>query len=118
LGLFVLLFSLGPAAGGRRVRVVVLMRGDAVTAAKALAQPGDAVLAAPGRVGRYTAVRLETTAERAAALASSPGVASVWPWTPPRMHDERSGQILAGAIDSGGRLTAPGYAAWLDARGL
>src|SRR5262245_30254095 len=116
LGLFLVVLSLGSAAGGGRVRVVVLLQGDATAAAKALAKPGDTVLAAPARVGQYTAVRLETTAERAAALASSPGVASVWPWTPPRMHDERSGQILAGAIDASGHLTAPGYSAWLDAR--
>ena len=67
-------------------------------------------LAAPSRVGRYTAVRLETTAERAAALASSPDVASVWPWTPPRMNDERSGQVIAGAETSEwqGRIGARG----------
>jgi hypothetical protein len=107
-----------PVRGGARVRVVVLVDGDRAVAAKALVRPGDTVLAEPSRIGRYTAVRLEVSAERARELADAPGVARVWPWTPPRMHDERSGQILAGAVDEIGRLTGTGYAAWLAERGL
>lgn len=121
LVLALLLFAVAslPSKGGeRRVRVVVLMEGRQTAAAKALTRPGDVVLAAPAAVGAYTAVRLEVTPERAAELARTPGVSRVWPWTPPRMHDERSSQIVAGAIDPEGQLTAPGYVEWLDARGL
>src|SRR4051794_29910559 len=92
LGLFLVVFTSIPAAAGRRVRVVVLTT-DAVAAK--LAAPGDVVLAGPSRLGRRTALRLEVTPERAAALASAPGVVRVWPWTPPRLHDERSDQIVA-----------------------
>lgn len=116
LCLFLLLLSLAPAAGGRRLQIVVLLERGA--AAKSLIQSDDIVLAAPARVGRYTAVRLDVSEQRAAALAESDGVVRVWPWTAPRMHDERSGQIVAGAVDTSGRLTGPGYLAWLDARGL
>ena len=85
---------------------------------KRISTPGDAVLAAPAKIGRFTAVRLEVSEARAAEIALMPGVVRVWPWTPPRLHDERSDQVAAGAIDSDGKLVAPGYADWLAARGL
>ncbi|HQR38209.1 MAG TPA: S8 family serine peptidase, partial [Blastocatellia bacterium] len=90
---------------------------DDATAAKRAIAADDVVLAAPARVARFTAVRLEVSEERARELERLPGV-RVWPWTPPTPHDERSGQIVAGAIDSGGQLTTPGYMAFLESRGL
>src|SRR5262245_41401302 len=117
IGLFLVAVAMTPAAAARRVRVVVLSTDD-VAQAKALVRPGDRVLAGPARIGRSTAIRLEVTPERAAELADAPGVSRVWPWTAPRLNDERSGQIVAGAISDAGQLTAPGYEAWLDARGL
>lgn len=111
------LIAIASSAQGRRIRVTVLVEAGQADAAKRILVSPDVVLAGPGRVGRFSAVRIETTPERIAELSADPTV-RVWPWEPPRPHDERSGQMLAGAIDDDGQPTAPGYLAFLASHGL
>jgi hypothetical protein len=97
---------------------LVLPANAGEATAKRLLRKTDRVLVAPHRAGDYTTVRLQVDVERAAELAADPSVLRVFPWTPPRMHDERSGAIVIGAVDGAGRPNAAAYQAWLDERGL
>ena len=99
------------------MRVTVLVESTWAGAAKRILVSPDVLLAGPARVGRFSAVRIETSPDRVAELSGDPGV-RVWPWEPPRPHDERSGQILSGALDDDGQPTGPGYLAFLAAHGL
>lgn len=105
------------ASAAQRVRVTVLVEAAQADAAKRVLATPDILLAGPGRVGRFSAVRIETSPERVAELSADPGL-RVWPWEPPRPHDERSGQILAGALDEDGQPAGPGYLSFLAAHGL
>lgn len=104
-------------AGAPRLFYTLLLVGDQATAARSFVHPED-VVAGPTRVGEFTMIRLATTPERASSLARESGVYKVLPWVPPRLHDERSGQILAGAVETTGEVTGPGYLAWLQSKGL
>lgn len=105
------------ASAAERVRVTVLVEAREADAAKRVIDSSDVVLAGPGQIGRFSAVRIETTPGRVDELSADPSV-RVWPWEPPRPHDERSGQLIAGAIDDDGQPAGPGYMAFLAAHGL
>ncbi len=67
----------------------------------------------------FTNLRLKVKATELGSLASLGNVVNIEPWTTPRLHDERSGQIIAGELsDDGKQARGPGYLQWLQARGL
>jgi hypothetical protein len=70
-------------------------------------------------VVNFTNLRLKIDAARIADLASLPSVVNVEPWAAPRLWDERSAQIVAGALTADRTApTGPGYSAWLAAHGF
>jgi hypothetical protein len=105
---------------GRRHFVVVTLVLPAMheAAAKGLLRFDERVLVDPHRAGQFVLMRVEVSQARAAQIGADPRVLRVFPWTPPRMHDERSGAIVMGAVDAAGRPTGAAYRAWLDERGL
>ncbi|HEV7845196.1 MAG TPA: S8 family serine peptidase [Thermoleophilaceae bacterium] len=60
---------------------------------------------------------LELSAEEVAALAADPAVVAIEPAGVPKLHDERSAQILAGNL-TGSLPSGPGYEAWLTTKGF
>lgn len=74
----------------------------------------------PGHTSRALGyVNLVVHADRAAAeaLAARPDVVSIQAWAEPTLLDERQDMIVAGQLTSG-LPDAPGYLAWLAARGF
>jgi hypothetical protein len=125
--LFFLFFALllasagaGPSEGpGRRlVATLVLPDGVSQEAAKRLLESDERILVAPHKVGAVTLMRVELTEARVAEISADPRVLRAFPWTPPRMHDERSGAVVTGAVDGAGRPTGAAYRAWLDEQGF
>jgi hypothetical protein len=67
----------------------------------------------------FTNLRLKIDASRIGELAALPSVVNVEPWTAPRLWDERSSQIIAGALTADRTApSGPGYTAWLASHGF
>ncbi|HKS40270.1 MAG TPA: S8 family serine peptidase [Blastocatellia bacterium] len=84
---------------------------DFASAASAL------VIEQPFEVLNYTNVRVRVRPSRLAEIARKSNVVWIEPWSMPELHDERQNLIVAGQY-TGNELSAPGYLAWLTAKGL
>jgi hypothetical protein len=71
-------------------------------------------------VGPFRTQYVELDATELTALAGDPGVISIQPAPPPKLHDEIQDQILAGAVTGTTTVvpTGPGYLAFVDGLGL
>ncbi len=64
-------------------------------------------------------LKLRVEASKVAMLAALDGVVNVEPWSPPRLFDERAGQIVASNLSNDGKgALGPGYLTWLTNRGF
>ena len=69
--------------------------------------------------GRYLNLRLRVAGDRIAELAALSSVVNIEPWVAPTPSGERQGQTLASNLDGSGQApVAPGYLAFLSARGF
>ncbi len=67
----------------------------------------------------YTNLRMKIEAGRIRKLAALPNVINIEPWKAPELFDERSSQIIAGALTADGKQASnPGYMQWLLAHGF
>jgi hypothetical protein len=67
----------------------------------------------------FTNLKLKIDVSRLAEIAALPNVVNIETWSPPRLHDERASQIVAGELLTEGKEPkAPGYMAWLQAHGF
>ncbi|HEU4389709.1 MAG TPA: S8 family serine peptidase, partial [Blastocatellia bacterium] len=96
-----------------------IFRGDQtldVAAAKRLA---NSVVTDSYDVLGFTNMRIRIDANRLRRLAALEDVVNIELWSPPELHDERSGQIVAGEVTPDYKQSrGPGYPAWLQAHGL
>ncbi|MBI4747521.1 MAG: S8 family serine peptidase [Acidobacteria bacterium] len=83
----------------------------------ALRQISTQVLRQENKVLEYRNITLTVPTDRIADISRMDSVFAVAYYTAPVLMDERQGQILAGNI-SGNAVGAPGYLAWLQARGF
>ena len=92
--------------------------------AQALAEIATHAVGAVGTPTRFrhsTIVRMKTTTDQLATLATMHNVLNIEPWVAPHLRDERQGQLMAGNIHIvGGNTvpTGPGYVNWLTAQGV
>ncbi len=67
----------------------------------------------------YTNLKISVDARSLAEIAALSNVVNIEAWSPPVLFDERASQIIAGELLSDGKEPrAPGYMAWLQARGF
>ena len=108
------------AAGGASGPVPVtvqLVRGPEFERARADLATLCTRIVSSTTVGPYENVRCDVDAAYLAWLAARPAVFAIEPARPPERLDERQGQIVAANV-AGAAPSAPGYLAWLAARGF
>ena len=98
---------------------VQTVAGAAGAAARRGARGAGARLAAPFTVDGLGTQVLRLDGAEVASLAAEPGVVAITAWSAPQLRDERSAQIVAGNLDSGGvGPEGPGYLSWLGSQGF
>ncbi|HEX8855244.1 MAG TPA: hypothetical protein VF752_06550, partial [Thermoleophilaceae bacterium] len=108
----------GLRSRGRQMAAVQTVAGSTGTAARrAVRRAGTELRQGPAISGTVSQV-VTADAAKLSALASNPAVVAVQPYKSPKLMDERSTQIMAGAIDGSGQPTGPGYLSFLTSKGL
>ncbi|MFY9555230.1 MAG: S8 family serine peptidase [Blastocatellia bacterium] len=82
-----------------------------------IARASASVIGEPTTVLNYTDVRIKVRSSRLADIARMSNVVWIERWTPPVVHDEKQGLIVAGKL-TGSEHSASSYLAWLQSKGL
>jgi hypothetical protein len=118
---FRLASSLRVADAGERVDVVVQVvhHVDVKRTVSEILAQSEAVLVEPHAILNYVNLTVRVPAAMLPALAARPDVFDVEPWRPPRLLDERQGQILAGNLNAEGtQPSGADYLTWLGGLGF
>lgn len=106
-------------AGEVTVTVQVVRHPDANRSVNLIQELANAVVRQPYEIRQYVNLTVRVPVTQLNRIARLADVFAVEPWQPPRLLDERQGQILAGNLDATGtRPIAPTYLAWLASLGF